>query len=104
VVNYYLEDHDNAINDFTKAIALDDANPVYYDNRALSKAEKEDYSGSIDDYTKSIELYPNDPETYYQRALVKISMNNQYDACLDLKRAEELGSTEAKAEIKKNCK
>ncbi len=37
------------------------------------------------------ELYPSDPETYYQRALVKVSMNNKYDACLDFKRAEELG-------------
>jgi hypothetical protein len=33
-----------------------------------------------------------------------MSMNNKYDACLDFKKAEELGSTEAKAEIKKNCK
>jgi hypothetical protein len=31
-------------------------------------------------------------------------MNNNYDACLDLKRADDLGSTEAKAAIKKNCK
>ena len=87
-----------------KAIAIDDTNPIYYDNRALSKAAKEDYAGAVDDFTKSIELYPNDPETYYQRALVKISMNNQYDACLDLKRADELGSSDAKADIKKHCK
>jgi hypothetical protein len=31
-------------------------------------------------------------------------MNNQYDACLDLKRADELGSSDAKADIKKHCK
>jgi hypothetical protein len=36
--------------------------------------------------------------------MAKILLNNKYDACLDLKRAEELGSQEAKAEIKKNCK
>ncbi|HYI78725.1 MAG TPA: tetratricopeptide repeat protein, partial [Chryseolinea sp.] len=77
---------------------------VYFDNRALSKTEKQDYTGAIEDYSSSIELYPTDPESYYQRALVKISMNNKYDACLDLKKAEELGSEEAKAEIKKNCK
>ena len=65
---------------------------------------KEDYEGALADYTQSIELYPNDPETYFQRAMVKISMNNKYAACLDLKRAEELGSEEAKAEIKKHCK
>jgi hypothetical protein len=77
---------------------------VYFDNRALSKTEKEDYAGAIEDYTTSIELYPSDPETYYQRALVKVTMNNKYDACLDFRKAEELGSAEARAEIKKNCK
>jgi hypothetical protein len=70
----------------------------------LSRTEKEDYSGAIEDYTASIELYPSDPETYFQRGLVKVTMNNKYDACLDFKRAEDLGSTDAKALIKKNCK
>ena len=95
---------DGAIADYTKAIELDDANPTYYDNRALSKTEKEDYAGAVEDYTSSIALYPSDPETYYQRALVKLSMNNMYDACLDFKTADDLGSAEAKAAIKKNCK
>ena len=89
---------------FTKAIELDATNPVYFDNRALSRTEKEDYNGAIEDYSSSIELYPTDPETFYQRGLVKLTMNNKYDACLDFKTAEELGSTEAKAAIKKNCK
>jgi tetratricopeptide (TPR) repeat protein len=70
----------------------------------LSRSEKEDYAGAIEDYSSSIELYPGDPETYFQRGLVKLAMNNKYDACLDFKTAEELGSTEAKAAIKKNCK
>jgi tetratricopeptide (TPR) repeat protein len=90
--------------DYTKAIELDDTDPLYYDNRALCKNEKEDYVGAIEDYTSSIELYPSDPETFFQRGLVKLSMNNKYDACLDFKRAEELGSLEAKSVIKKNCK
>jgi hypothetical protein len=49
-------------------------------------------------------LYPNDAETYYQRALIKLQMNNNYDACLDFKRAEELGSAEARTAMKKSCK
>jgi hypothetical protein len=60
--------------------------------------------GAIEDYTTSIELYPGDPETYYQRGMVKLQAGNKYDACLDLKKAEEMGLAEAKAEIKKNCK
>jgi tetratricopeptide (TPR) repeat protein len=99
-----LQDYDGAIVDFGKAIELDETNPTYFDNRALSRTEKEDYAGAVDDYSSSLMLFPNDPETYYQRGLVKLQMNNNYDGCLDLKRADELGSTEAKAAIKKNCK
>ena len=58
----------------------------------------------MEDYSSSIELYPNDAEAYYQRGLVKLLMNNNYDACLDFKRAEELGSQDAKTALKKNCK
>ncbi len=83
---------------------MDGTNPTYVDKRALSKTEKEDYAGAVEDYSSSIELYPTDPETYFQRGLVKLSMNNNYDGCLDLKHAEELGSQEAKAAIKKSCK
>jgi tetratricopeptide (TPR) repeat protein len=99
-----MEDFDGAIIDYTKAIELDDSNPTYYDNRALSKTEKENYAGAVEDYSFSIELYPADPETYYQRGLVKLMMNNNYDGCLDLKHADELGAIEARAAIKKNCK
>jgi len=99
-----MQDYDGSIADYTKAIELDSTNPTYFDNRALSKTEKEDYAGAVEDYSSSIEIYPTDAETYYQRGVVKLTMNNNYDGCLDLKRAEELGSQEAKAAIKKSCK
>jgi len=99
-----MQDYDGAIADYTKSIGLDGTNPTYYDNRALSKTEKDDYAGALEDYSASIDLYPSDFETYYQRGLVKLLMNNNYDGCMDLKRAEEMGSPEAKAAIKKSCK
>ncbi|HEY5690078.1 MAG TPA: tetratricopeptide repeat protein, partial [Cyclobacteriaceae bacterium] len=104
VLKFDMEDFDGAISDYNRAIELDPTNPTYYDNRALSKAEKEDYAAAIEDYTFSIELYPNDPETYYQRGMVKLLMNNNYDGCLDLKHADDIGSPDAKSAIKKNCK
>ena len=104
VLKHTMQDYDGAIADYTKAIELDTTNPTYFDNRALSKTEKDDYAGAVEDYSTSIELYPSDFETYYQRGLVKLLMNNNYDSCLDLKRAEELGSPDAKAALKKNCK
>jgi len=46
---------------------------------------------AIEDYSSSVDLDPGDPETYLQRGLVTLLMNNNYDGCLDLKRAEESG-------------
>jgi tetratricopeptide (TPR) repeat protein len=83
---------------------LDPEEPLFYDNRGLAKSEIEDYNGAIEDYTVSIELFPNDPEPYYYRGMAKINLGNNYDGCLDLNRASQLGSSNAGKAIKEYCK
>ena len=104
VTRYNLQDFDGAIVDYSKAIELDIENPTYYDNRALCREQKQDFAGAVEDYSMSIDLFPTDPETFLSRGKVKIRMNNTYDGCLDLKRAEEMGSADARAIIRKQCK
>ena len=70
----------------------------------MDEFDKEDFEGAIADYSSSIRLFPGDAETYYYRALAKFEMGNNYDACLDLNAASELGLEEATKSIKKNCK
>jgi tetratricopeptide (TPR) repeat protein len=62
------------------------------------------YVQAINDYDKAIEIYPNIPEVYYNRALAKARFVYTLDACLDLKKANELGLPQAQALINQNCR
>lgn len=50
--------YDAAIDSYTKAIALDATNPVYYSNRAAAYASKGDHSSAVLDAEKAIEVDP----------------------------------------------
>ena len=58
-----------ALQDYTKAIELDDKNGYRYYSRALFYEEfREDYIKALDDYSKAIELDPTDLDFLYRRA------------------------------------
>ncbi|KXN83637.1 Small glutamine-rich tetratricopeptide repeat-containing protein 2 [Leucoagaricus sp. SymC.cos] len=50
--------YDEAIETYTKAIALDGTNPVYYSNRAAAYSSKGDHLSAIGDANKAIEMNP----------------------------------------------
>lgn len=56
--------YDVAIESYTKAIALDDSNPVYYSNRAAAYASKGDHSSAVSDAEKAIEVDPSFVKAY----------------------------------------
>jgi small glutamine-rich tetratricopeptide repeat-containing protein alpha len=56
--------HDQAIDAYTKAIALDSINPVYYSNRAAAHASKGDHASAILDAEKAIEVDPSFVKAY----------------------------------------
>lgn len=56
--------HDQAIDAYTKAIALDSSNPVYYSNRAAAYASKGDHASAILDAEKAIEVDPTFVKAY----------------------------------------
>ena len=78
---------------------------VLYNNRGVSKFKLEDYEGAIADYYKALEINPNFADAYYNRGVSKLKLKNQKEsACLDLNKATELGSKDAKEKIETNCK
>lgn len=89
--------------DIEKAIELNPQNALYYDYRAYMKEEAGDYTGAIEDFTTSLNL-EQDPNIYFRRGLAKINISNKFDACKDFKKAEELGSEEAKEALTEHCK
>lgn len=65
---------------------------------------KKDYKGAIDDFTKAIELNPNYAGAYFYRGFCKSKSKDKEGACLDWKKAAELGSADAKVMIERKCK
>lgn len=56
--------YDIAIESYTKAIALDASNPVYYSNRAAAYASKGDHTSAVGDAEKAIEVDPSFVKAY----------------------------------------
>ncbi|UII24013.1 tetratricopeptide repeat protein [Fulvivirga ligni] len=103
-LEYYNQElYNEAINSFNEAIAINGKEAVYYDNRARAKSEKMDYVGAIEDLSHSINLYPDDASIYYLRGLTKQHINEKFDACLDFKKASEMGLDEASDTMNDYC-
>lgn len=97
------EDYGLAIKNFDSAVTLDPKNPTYFDNRASAKENLYDFVGAIEDYNSSLILYPDDADIVYRRGVAKVSSNNNYDACLDFKKALEMGYEIASESLTKYC-
>jgi Flp pilus assembly protein TadD len=63
-----------------------------------------DYNGAKTDFWKAIQIDPNNAEAYYGRGIAKYKLGDKSGACLDLRKAGELGYEKAYEAIKKYCK
>ena len=84
------ESHEDAIEDYTKAIEIDPNYHFAYFNRARVKRELGDYQGAIDDYTKAIKIDPNNAYFYNYRSESKRKLGDNEGADEDNKKADEL--------------
>ncbi|OAA64602.1 serine/threonine-protein phosphatase ppt1 [Niveomyces insectorum RCEF 264] len=78
-------DWPTAIDLYTQAIELDDAEPTYFSNRAQAYLKTEAYGYAIADATKAIELNPKFIKAYYRRALAAAAILHPKDALQDFK-------------------
>lgn len=56
--------HDAAIDSYSKAIALDPTNAVYFSNRAAAYSSKAVHASAVEDAKKAIELDPSFVKAY----------------------------------------
>jgi tetratricopeptide (TPR) repeat protein len=61
-------DYPNAINDISKNIMIDPANPIFYLYRGTCYQEFNQHTNAINDFTKYISLKADDPDAYFARA------------------------------------
>jgi len=115
MVRYYKNDFKGAIIDYTKAIKFTPKDEVvYYNranvkdeviyyNRAKTREEILDYSEAFADCNKAIEINPKYADAYIERGILKNKLGQKDSGCLDLRKAEELGSSYVTDAIKKYC-
>jgi len=101
---YQLNQKDEAIKNFTKAIHLYKGNPDYYYERAICYYDKEQNEKAFSDLCMALDLKPTDGRYYYQRGLVNFSLNKASGACRDFEQAKQLGVLKAEDYIQRYCK
>ncbi len=72
--------------------------------RASCKLLSNDNKGALIDYILLIKIKPNDKDLYYGRAVCKTRLKMFESACLDLKKAKELGYEGEIIKLKGLCK
>ncbi|MDB5258043.1 MAG: repeat-containing protein [Chitinophagaceae bacterium] len=103
-----LEKYSEAIKEFDLAIKEMPESSYAYNNRGYAKFKMNDKDGAFADIFQSIKLDPSNSYAFRNRALIYIELKKTEDACLDLKRAQELKfevfyGTEVKELIDKYC-
>ncbi len=86
---------DDAIVDFTSAIALNPNDPTLYSNRAVAKTGQTNYGGAVEDYGAVIKLRPGQANGYLLRGLANLYMGNIAGAGQDCSKAIELEPSDA---------
>ncbi len=75
-----------------------------YEKRGQYYFEVQKYKSALNDFNNAIKNNPKpSAKTFYMRGACYSGLNNNKAACLDLKKASEMGYEAAKKDFKKNC-
>ena len=99
-----LEDLVGAYNDFSQTIHLKPNHEKAYLSRANILIKLDKYEEAIQNYDMALFYYPSYGLAYLNRGIAKHNNKESSAACLDLKKAVELGLTSAENIFKKICK
>jgi tetratricopeptide (TPR) repeat protein len=105
---FNLKEYKNAIIDFNGAIRIDSSSSDAYISSAykysgISKYNLKEYKNAIIDFNGAIRIDSNSSDAYLYRGFCKSLSNDKNGACLDWKKAGELGYGEAYDLIKEHC-
>lgn len=85
-----LQDYDNAIHFYTKAIQLYDKDPFYHSNLALCYLRKERYNECISECNAALKLSPTLSKAFFRRAQAYECLSENQSAIEDMMRVIEL--------------
>jgi protein O-mannosyl-transferase len=99
-----MKNQREALTNYTKAIEL---KPGFYDalmEKAMVEFNMKDYRHAIEDLTAAIAANPQSGQAYKDRGSNKYYMKDQKGACLDWKKAAELGNRDVLQYLQTLCK
>jgi tetratricopeptide (TPR) repeat protein len=86
-------DYQAAIDEYTKAIAMDSRSMSAYYNRGQAKLSSHDYQGAIVDYSAAISLDPKYGEYYFSRGMARFALKDYRGAIPDFTKSIQLEPT-----------
>ena len=92
-------DYKGAIDDFSKAILLDNESDQLYFLRGFYKIKLKDFKGGISDLSESIEINPESAIAYDNRGFARSELKDNKGAIEDFDRAIELNPSESNTYI-----
>lgn len=103
-VSYEIENYVDALSYYSKAIErIEDPQAQMFLVRGEVFEKLKNYEAAIQDYTRVIEMKQNLANAYYLRGQATARLGKKEEACVDWKKAAELGHEEAKGVIVYNC-
>ena len=99
-----MDNIEMALKYYDLAILNDAENGENFFKRGVFLYEIDKSEAAMDDFDYSIKLNNSMPAPYTNRGLLKLENNDKDGACLDWKRAFQLGSEYAQELIKEHCK
>ena len=97
VAYHAINDFENAIEQYNKAIRLNPNSAVAYNNRGVAKDSLDQHEDAITDYNEVLRLNPKDAATYNNRGLANINLGKHEDAITDFDQAIRLNPDDAEA-------
>lgn len=98
-----LFNYDAALNDYSKAIELNDNNPNVFLYRGYLYYQTNEYEEALHDFNIVIEIDPENPFAYYNRGMIHLKQVKDAEACDDFHKACELGNTNACRMVITHC-
>jgi len=103
-VSYEIENYVDALSYYSKTIErIDKPQAQMYLVRGEVFEKLKNYEAAIQDYTRVIEMKQDLANAHYLRGQATARLGKKEDACVDWKKAAELGHEEAKGVIVYNC-
>lgn len=99
-----LSDFKGAISDFDLAISISPSEPDAYYNRGNVKMRSGDFANAMSDYDRALQLAPDFAAAYFNKGVAAIKLKNIEGACLNWRKASDLGAKAATELVKAYCK